>query len=117
MEEFTMASRTKLFMLGAFIVATVGVRVLPAADISASDRAFLEDAAKGGMQEVQYGQMATQHGGTAAVETFGHRMVTDHTKVNQELTQLAKQKGVTLPNNNPNEAANSSLANKNGTDF
>jgi len=54
-------------------------------------------AAQGGMAEVNGGNMATSKATNADVKTFGQRMVTDHSKANDELKQLAATKGVALP--------------------
>ncbi|BAZ48018.1 outer membrane protein [Nostoc sp. NIES-4103] len=66
-------------------------------NLSSSDRQFINEAAQGGLAEVQLGQLASQRAGNNAVKEFGQRMVTDHTQVNNQLKQLATQKGVTLP--------------------
>jgi putative membrane protein len=65
--------------------------------LSSADRKFMDKAAQGGMAEVQLGQLATQKANAPEVKQFGQRMVDDHTKANDELKQLASQKGVTLP--------------------
>jgi putative membrane protein len=65
--------------------------------ISSSERKFMEKAALGGIAEVQLGQLATEKAAAPAVRQFGQRMVDDHGKANDELKQLASQKGVTLP--------------------
>jgi len=62
-----------------------------------SDRNFLKEAAEGGMAEVELGRLAAQKGQNAEVKRFGERMVTDHSKANNELKQLASQKAVTVP--------------------
>ncbi len=49
------------------------------------------------MDEVQLGQLATQNAKSDEVKQFGQRMVDDHTKANDQLKQLAEQKGVALP--------------------
>jgi len=65
--------------------------------LSAADKTFMMNAAKGGMMEVEWGKLAAQKGQSADVKKFGNRMVTDHSKANSELMALAKQQGVSLP--------------------
>ena len=64
--------------------------------LSAADKTFMMNAAKGGMMEVEMGKMAAQSGQNADVKKFGNRMVTDHSKANGELMALAKEEGVAL---------------------
>lgn len=61
------------------------------------DKTFMTKAAEGGLAEVQLGQLAQQNGQSQEVKDFGQRMVTDHTKANDQLKQIASQKSVTLP--------------------
>ncbi|HEU4754174.1 MAG TPA: DUF4142 domain-containing protein, partial [Armatimonadota bacterium] len=68
-----------------------------AARMAPQDVKFMKDAAQGGMAEVQLGKMAAQKGASSDVKQFGQRMADDHSKANQELMDLAKQKGVALP--------------------
>jgi len=63
----------------------------------ADDKNFMMKAAEGGLAEVQMGQLAQQNGQSQEVKDFGQRMVTDHTKANDQLKEIASQKGVTLP--------------------
>ena len=65
--------------------------------LSAADKTFMMNAAKGGMMEVEMGKMAAQSAQNADVKKFGNRMVTDHSKANSELMALAKEEGVSLP--------------------
>ena len=65
--------------------------------LSAADKTFMMNAAKGGMMEVEWGKLAAQNGQSADVKKFGNRMVTDHSKANNELMGLAKEEGVSLP--------------------
>lgn len=65
--------------------------------LSRTDRDFIEDAAKGGMFEVQSGQLAQQKASDPAVKEFANRLVQDHTKANDELKQIAQTKNVTMP--------------------
>ena len=53
--------------------------------LSAKDKRFVNNAAKGGMMEVEWGKLAAQNGNHADVKKFGNRMVTDHSKANDEL--------------------------------
>src|SRR2546423_12752428 len=68
-----------------------------ASKLSAADKNFMMNAAKGGMMEVEWGKLAAQNGQNADVKKFGKRMVTDHSKANSELMALAKEEGVSLP--------------------
>jgi putative membrane protein len=67
------------------------------AAMSSQDQKFITEAAMGGLMEVEMGRWAAQIGTSDAVKQFGRRMVEDHSKVNEELKQLATAKGVTLP--------------------
>jgi putative membrane protein len=64
--------------------------------LSTQDMHFLHIAAAAGLSEVQEGQLA-QSKGDAAVRKVGAQMVTDHTRINRQLTILAQMKGVTVP--------------------
>lgn len=65
--------------------------------LSSSDSNFIRKAAKGGHEEVMISHMAMEKASSQAVKDYARRMVEDHTRANQELMQLAQQKGVTLP--------------------
>lgn len=69
--------------------------------LSAADREFMMKAAEGGMKEVEMGRMGEQQAKNADVKSFGKRMVTDHSKANNELMALAQKKGVKLGNKAP----------------
>jgi putative membrane protein len=62
-----------------------------------ADHAFVTDAAKGGMAEVELGKLAAEKGSSAQVKQFGQRMVDDHSKANDELKALAAKKNIALP--------------------
>ena len=66
--------------------------------LSEKDKTFMKKAAKGGMMEVAMGQMAEQKAQSEEVKSFGKRMVTDHSKANDELKSIASKKGFQLPN-------------------
>nr|BFE60357.1 hypothetical protein GCM10020063_048830 [Dactylosporangium thailandense] len=64
--------------------------------VSAQDRAFLNQAAQGAQFEVATGRLAANRAASAAVQSFGRRMVTDHGKELQQLQSLDQTLGVTL---------------------
>jgi len=65
--------------------------------LTEKDKKFMKKAAKGGMMEVAMGQIAEQNAQSEDVKSFGKRMVTDHSKANDQLKSIAEQKGVKLP--------------------
>lgn len=46
--------------------------------------------------EIEAGKLAKKNAGSAQVKQFGAKLVSDHTKADQELTTLAKRNGVKL---------------------
>jgi putative membrane protein len=61
------------------------------------DKAFVRKAMEGGMAEVQLGQLAAQKGSSEDVKQFGQKMVDDHTKLNEQMKQVAEQLNVKPP--------------------
>ncbi len=57
---------------------------------------FMQEAATGGLAEVELGQMASTKASSPQVRQFAARMVKDHGAANDELLSLAKTKGVSL---------------------
>jgi len=78
--------------------------------LSAKDKTFMKKAAKGGMMEVAMGNLAAQNSQSDDVKSFGKRMVTDHSKANEELKSIAAKKGVKLPSKEPSEKWSSDKA-------
>ena len=62
-----------------------------------ADAKFVEKAAKGGLAEVQLGQLAAQKAQSDDVKKFAQRMVDDHGKANDELKKVAEGKNIMLP--------------------
>ena len=91
-----LASAASLLLAGTVAVGQMSGSA-KASGVSAADQKFMDKAAQGGMAEVEMGQLAEQNGGSQNVKDFGKRMVDDHSKANDQLKQLASQKGVTLP--------------------
>ncbi|MEG3842186.1 DUF4142 domain-containing protein, partial [Microcoleus sp. herbarium14] len=87
--------------------------------LSSRDSNFVMQAAQTGMLEVQLGRMAVQRGSSAGVKQYGQQMVEEHTQKNQELMQLAMQKGVEVPTemSSQNKALIDRLSGLSGTSF
>jgi putative membrane protein len=87
--------------------------------LSSRDSNFVMQAAQTGMLEVQLGRLAVQHGSSTGVKQYGQQMIDEHTRVNQELMQLAMQKGVELPKqmSGQNKALSDRLSGLSGTSF
>ena len=69
--------------------------------LSEKDKTFMKKAAKGGTMEVAMGNLGEKNAQSEDVRSFGRRMVTDHSKANDELKSIASQKGVQLPAKEP----------------
>jgi putative membrane protein len=61
------------------------------------DKMFLRKAAEGGIAEVKLGELAVQKASSDEVKVFAQKMVEDHTKMNNDMAQLADSMGVMLP--------------------
>jgi putative membrane protein len=89
-----------------------------ASNMDPADKDFVMKAAQGGQAEVTLGNMAASKAQSADVKTFGNRMVTDHSKANDELKQLATTKGLTLPTDlGEHQKDADALGGKSGKDF
>lgn len=68
------------------------------AQMSVEDRLFLMHAVPAGIAEVEISRIAAEKAQNQQVKQFAQRMVDDHTRVNDQLMQLAQQKGLQPPN-------------------
>jgi putative membrane protein len=89
--------RTTTASLAAFVLLTALNAGAATAAVSAADKTFATEAAQGGLAEVEMGQLALQKAMSPQVKQFAQQMVSDHTKANQELMQLAESQGMDLP--------------------
>ena len=108
------------------LALTLALAAFPAAaqqaakqDLSSQDRHFAEHAMAGGMMEVQLGKLADQRAASASVKTFGQRMVTDHSKANQRLSEIGSGLGLKPPAELPREQSRTveKLAGLSGAEF
>ena len=74
----------------------IGTALVQAEKVSDMDQQFLQQAPRAGTAEVKLGAMATERAASSDVQQFGQRMVTDHTKANQELMALAQAKDISV---------------------
>jgi putative membrane protein len=80
---------------------------------------FANEAATGGMMEVELGNIAMKNSSSQSVKDFGKMMVDDHTKINDQLKDLASKKGINLPTSVTSDQQKEidKLSKKNGADF
>jgi putative membrane protein len=84
-----------------------------------TDRVFVHAAVIGGMAEVELGKLAEQKGENDAVKEFARRMVEDHGKANDQLSGLAKEDGIPVPEklDQEHQAMQERLKAASGADF
>ena len=84
-----------------------------------ADSVFIAKAAAGGKAEVELGNLALAKTTNSSVKDFANMMVTDHTKSNEELMAMAKNKTFTLADSLDGEhkAIADNLRNLSGTAF
>lgn len=61
------------------------------------DKQFLAEASQGNYDEIQLGKLAEQKATNPSVKAFGRRMVTDHTRLTQQMKQYNDAWGVPAP--------------------
>lgn len=86
-------------IVAAGLIGTGIVRAEDAAkksDLSHADKKFIEEAAEGGMAEVEMGRLGTEKAQNAEVKQFAQKILQDHQQANEELMKIAEQKGITL---------------------
>jgi putative membrane protein len=83
------------------------------------DQGFVQEAANGGLMEVELGRYAEQNASNPRVKNFGAMMVRDHSKANDELKSIAAGKNITLPATMDDNHMNmvNELKKKSGADF
>ncbi|WP_332815509.1 DUF4142 domain-containing protein [Ramlibacter sp.] len=87
--------------------------------VARGDRKFMQEAAEGGLYEVQAAKLASAKASDPEVKKFAEMLVEQHTKSNDELAQLAKAKAVELPATAPRSKRRDveSLGKKQGAEF
>ena len=79
--------------------ATSGTTAAASADTTLTDdkRELMEFAAQNNMLQVELGKIATDQGTSDAVKTYGRNLVDWYTTKQKELSELAQQHNVSLP--------------------
>jgi putative membrane protein len=77
----------------ALLVGSAGIAFAQA--MSAQD--FVDQAASGGMFEVQSSELALERSQNADVQAFAETMIADHTENNEALMAIAQEQGLTVP--------------------
>ncbi len=88
-----------VFLLPASVVQAADTKsTSPGAStkLSKDESTFVNEAAEGGMMEVQLGKLAQEKAADDKVKQFGKRMEQDHSKANDELKKIASDKGIQL---------------------
>ncbi len=81
----------------SFIVLAGSFAFAASASAKMDSNKFLTQAAQGGKAEVKLSQLALQKADNQDVKQFAQRMIDDHTKMNQQVSDMASQKNITLP--------------------
>jgi putative membrane protein len=87
-------SRKLLIALG--LLSSVAV-VAPAFAKDPAGKTFITKAIQGNLAEVQMGQLAKEKSQNSDVKAFGQQLMTDHNDANAKATGVAKDLGVTPP--------------------
>jgi putative membrane protein len=74
--------------------ATTGAAAARSSSLSATDRNFILTAAESGAAEIELGRLAQQRAANPAIRQFGGQMVTEHSRAQDELTAIARNKGI-----------------------
>jgi putative membrane protein len=98
---------------------STGVLANEKAALSASDQKIIKTLAADNRQEVQMGELATRKAQQADVKAFAEKMVTDHTRLNESLTALAKRWNIDTTKAEESKSASQfdNLDNQSGKNF
>ncbi len=108
----------KIFILSALAVF-VAFGLVGCNKDATNSSSFTTKAAQGGMSEVQLGNLALAKAQSADVKQFAQQMVSDHTKANNDLKNVAAKKSVALPTdiNDEQKSSMEKLSKLSGADF
>ena len=64
---------------------------------AATDNDFVDNAAAGGIAEIETSRLALEKSQSADIKAFANMMITDHAKANDELATIAKKNDIEVP--------------------
>jgi len=97
---------------------TQGAATQGTGNIDDRTRNFMNEAAMGGMAEVELGKLAQEKATNPRVKSFGEMMVQDHSAANNDLKSIAQQKNSPLPADmGKHKDHYDDLSKKKGSDF
>lgn len=64
---------------------------------AATDNDFVDNAAAGGIAEIETSRTALEKTQSADIKAFANQMITDHTKANEELKKIAQANDIEVP--------------------
>lgn len=89
--------RTLGSLLTGLALAGSTVLLLAENPVPASDQGFVKKAARAGLAEIQFSQLALTKTSNQKVKDFAMKMVDDHTKEADELRSVAGKKDIAFP--------------------
>ncbi|MHC8354243.1 DUF4142 domain-containing protein [Pseudomonas sp. LB3P81] len=67
------------------------------AAFAATSNDFVDNAAAGGIAEIETSKLALEKSASADIKTFANMMIADHSKANKELAAIAKKNDIEVP--------------------
>jgi len=86
---------SNLFIKRAGLSLVLGMASLQAMAATSDD--FVDAATEAGIAEIVTGNLAMEKSQNAEIKTFAQQMVTDHTKANQKLGDIARKLDISVP--------------------
>jgi putative membrane protein len=108
--------------IGTHILSVSAVALLLGATTFAQtqqDQNFVKTAMEINLAEIQIGHLVLKQGASESVRKFGQRMITDHTRLENEITPSAAKIGITPPTElaPDDQALFTKLQGESGADF
>ncbi|WP_460124705.1 DUF4142 domain-containing protein [Pseudomonas sp. S2_C03] len=79
------------------IALAVALSTSMGAAFAATSNDFVDNAAAGGIAEIETSRLALEKSQSADIKTFANMMITDHSKANDELAAIAKKNDIEVP--------------------